>query len=203
MGAWGFILSFSLLLWFWNLPYWKYRIEKKAIKPKFQGKHCSLPPWVYVEIKQDNIQVLNKTWFLSFPFHPRAVGAFPACHPPITMVIEASGQLMLGFPEHRKVLTLVQRRHWLPWKFYQNQQVIPQDGVGQTGRCWDDPNSFPPTQPVMLRLLRLGPRSPTARGGYGKCKPQSWEGEGRGGGVSSQCFQDNNLLGFPSSLSGQ
>lgn len=35
---------------------------------------------------------------------------------------EASGQVMLGFPEHRKVLTLVQRRHWLPWNFCQNQQ---------------------------------------------------------------------------------
>lgn len=203
MGAWGFILSFSLLLWIWNFPYWKFRLEKKASKQKFPGEHCSLPPWVYVEIKQDNIQVLHKSRFLSFPFksRPRAAGAFPARQPAITVARRGIWIVHAWFSRAQKSPDPCPEKTLATLEFLSEPAVIHQDGVGQTGRCWDGPNSFPPTPPATLRLLRLGPGFPTARSGSGKCKPQNREREGKGG-VSSQYSLDNNLLGFSLSLSG-
>lgn len=181
MGAWGFILSFSLLLWVWSFPQWKFRREKRANKDKVPGRLHSLPCWIYVEIKRDNIQVLHKSWFLSFPFRncPRATCCIRSLSPQLGT---ASKQFMLGFLEHRKVLTLVQRGHWPSWTLHQNWQMFIR--IGRTdgrmlGLCPSTgPSSFPHTLPEVLGTRRLGPRSPRARGAFRQYNPQSWEGKG-------------------------
>lgn len=82
---------------------------------------------------------------------------------------------MLGFPEHRNVLTCPRQTLAIleflseSWNFH--QKFIHQDGVGQTGGCWDGPSSFLHIPPEVLGILRLGPRSLPERSGRGKCQP--------------------------------
>lgn len=114
---------------------------------------------------------------------------------------------MLGFPEHRNVPTCPNQTLAVleflseSWNFH--QKFIHQDGVGQTGGCWDGPSSFPHIPPEVLGILRLGPRSPTERSGRGKCQPPEL---GRGGQRSTSVFPvsplGNNLLRIHLSVSG-
>lgn len=66
--------------------------------------------------------------------------------------------------------------------------AVHQVGVGQIGGCWLVPSQLLPTHTTSSWDFETGPRSPTARVVMGSANPQSWEGEGRGIGVSSLCL---------------
>lgn len=134
-----------------------------------------------MEIKQDNIQVLNNSWFLSSPSksHPRAIWCIPLLQPGFHCI----WIVYAWFPRTRRCSDLSREN-------FSHLGISIRIGGHSSGWGGTDRRVLRWSWLLPTHTTRsawnFSPRFPTARSRCGNAKSQSWEGVSRGVEVSFQ-----------------
>lgn len=140
VGAWGFTLSFSLLLWVWSFPYGNLEERSKPINTKFPGGSAYS--------RAEFMWKLNEIIFRcsinldSFHLLPETVLGQPSafhftCQGPIAVVRSCIWTVHVWLSRTWKSPDPCPKKTWAILDDLSELAAVHQDVVGQTRGCWD------------------------------------------------------------------